>query len=322
MSTLNKTLFAIFALQLAILGATQFAGSDRLAVQRVDLFPGLEAEKVSRIDISGPSGETKEQVVLARKGEDWVVDSAEGYPAKASDVEDLLSKLAKLVSRNVVLESSRYHEKLEVTDDAHQRKVILTVGGEPRTFFLGSSPKFKNTHVRFEAEDQVVLAPVSTSDFGNRAWNWVERSYVEIPKNDVWRIEMQNEKGSVVLERDPASGAWSSPDIPDLAQSEVDTLLGKLTSVRLEEPVGKTEAPEYGLSAPVATVALTVGTSTSTGLPPLETKKRTLRVGASAEGKSQRFVKFDDETFIVRVSNTNLSPILEKGPEDFASSEN
>jgi len=319
MSTLNKTLIAIFAVQLVVLALTQFGGEDRLAVQRVELFPELKPEKVSRIEISGPAGESGERVVLTRDGEDWSVESAENYPAKAADVEDLLEKLGKLVSRNVVLESAKYHEKLEVTDEAHQRKVVLTVGGEPRTFFLGSSPKFKNTHLRFEDEDRVLLAAVATSDFGNRAWSWVERSYVDIPKKDVWRVELNNEKGSVVLERDPATDAWSSPTVSTVAKSEVDTLLAKATTVRLEEPVGKTADPAYGLSDPVATVALTVGTSTAAGLSPPDTKVRTLRVGAKADGKAQRFVKFVDEPFIVRVTETNLKPILEKGPTDFAS---
>jgi hypothetical protein len=318
MSTLNKTLIAIFALQLVLLALTQFGGQDELAVQRVELFPDLKPEKVSRIEISGPAGKAEERVVLARDGEDWTVASADDYPAKATEVEDLLEKLGKLVSRNVVLESARYHEKLEVSGESHQRKVVFTVDGEPRTFFLGTSPKFKNTHLRFDGEDRVYLAAVSTSDLGNRAWNWVERNYVDIPKKDVWRVELTNGEGRTVLERDPATGAWSSPEVAAVQKSKVDELLGKATTVRLEEPVGKTAEPAFGLGEPAATVALTVGTSTSAGLPPPETRVRTLRIGAKAEGKAQRFVKYDGEAFVVRVSESNLKPILETGPEDFS----
>ncbi|MEL6184734.1 MAG: DUF4340 domain-containing protein, partial [Myxococcota bacterium] len=191
MNTLNKILVGLLGVQVVVLlGMTLGDTDDRLALaEAVDLFPGLEAPKVTTLEVFGPSrdGDAQERVKLARRGDGWVLPEKDDFPVKGQEVDVLLGKLAGLRSRNQVLTGSEYHEKLEVADTAYRRRVVMSSGDEERVLFIGTSPSFKNVHVRRAGEDAVYqVSELSESDAGSRAWNWVDRSYVKIPKEQLW----------------------------------------------------------------------------------------------------------------------------------------
>ena len=57
------------------------------------LVADLPATDMGRLVITGPSGK---DVVLARSGSDWVLESSFGHPASASNIERLLGSLSGL----------------------------------------------------------------------------------------------------------------------------------------------------------------------------------------------------------------------------------
>ena len=57
------------------------------------LVADLQATDMGRLVITGPSGK---DVVLARSGSDWVLESSFGHPASASNIERLLGSLSGL----------------------------------------------------------------------------------------------------------------------------------------------------------------------------------------------------------------------------------
>ncbi|MGF1511754.1 MAG: DUF4340 domain-containing protein [Myxococcota bacterium] len=323
MNRLNQALLGLLGLQVVVLLGLTFAQEDQLSVQSRSLFPELEPEQVNRVEIQGPSGDAEESVRLVRKGTDWVLEDADAYPAKGSEVDSFLDKVADLMSRTTVLNSPRYHEKLEVSADKYERKVALHTGAGTTTFYLGTSPSFKNTHLRIEGEDEVVLVNgFGTSDAGNRAWNWVDRTYVDIPKDQVWAVELTNENGNIKLERDPVSNQWALLGSTEKIKStEVDTLVNKARSVNLETPVGTTVKPSFGLEEPTAVVKLTVGTSTIAGTLPPTTEVKTLSVGAEIENKNRRYVKSSESEYVVQVADYAVDPLLEKTKDDLLADE-
>jgi hypothetical protein len=311
-------LLGLLALQAVVLVGMTLSPDERLSVQTRPLFPELEPEKVSRLEIRGPAGDAEEVVVLERTGNDWTLPEADGYPAKSDDVKSFLDKVTALVSRTAVLSSARYHEKLEVSEAKYQRKLTLTADGESTVLYLGTSPSFKNTHVRIEGSDDVWLVnDFGTTDAGTRAWNWTERSYVDTPKNDVWAVEVTNEKGSFKLERDPVSNQWAALGVDGaLDSSKVDQLVDRVRSIRLERPVGKNLEPSYGLAPPAGTVRLTVGTSTVAGAPPPSTEVQTVQLGARVEGKNERYVKASTSDYVVVVNDSSVETVLEREASD------
>ena len=320
MSTLNKILLALLAVQVVGLVASQFTGTAsarRTAPAR--LFATLEADKVSKIEILGEpkdedSDPDQESMILEKINGKWGVASADHYPVNAEKVKELTEKLEKLRSRTTVLTGSKYHEKLEVSPEKYQRKVTVSAGGETSTFYVGSSPSFKNTHVRVDGSDDVYLVnEFGTSDLGTRAWSWVDRKYHDIPADDVWAVAVKNSKGSFVLEKDPTSSTWAAVGTTqELDKSTVDDIVRKARSMSLEQPVSKGEQPEHGLSSPQATVMLTTGTSTIAGAPPKETRTVTVKIGKKLEKPAQYFVKSSDSPYVVRVSEWTVKPLIEK----------
>lgn len=314
MNRTNQILMGLLALQVVALLGMSLTGGDSLSVDRVELV-SLDPDKVTRLKIEG-SGE--DAVTLERSGTDWVVASADAFPAKSSDVEAAVKKLARIESRNQVLSSSRYHEKLEVSPDSFQRKITLTHDGKDTVLYMGTSPSFKNTHVRVEGDDAVYLVnDLGTSDAGARAWNWVDRTYLEIPEDQVWSVAVENDKGSLRLDRDPASDTWAALGVNQaLDAAKVKKLVKAARQVNLEAPISTSSKPEFGLEDPAATVTLTVGTSTIAGMPPPSTKSRKLFIGQKTPNASRRYVKAEGESHVVTVNESALQPLLENGTKD------
>ena len=314
MNNTNRTLLGLLVLQAFILlgiGLTQ--GSSNLDVQ-TRVLVSVEPERVSKLQIQGQGDEA---VTLKRSGNDWVLASADDFPAKSDAVEEAVEKLSELRSRNRVLSSSRYHDKLEVSEESFQRKVTVTAGEDEIVFYLGTAPSFKNTHIRLAGEDDVYLVnDFGTSDLAARAWNWVDRSYVEIPESNLWSVAVDNENGSFRLERDPATDAWAAlGTAEELDSTEVDEVLRAVRTVNLQEPVSRTISPEFGLDRPVVTATLTVGSSTIAKTPPKTVETRVLEVGAEAEG-GRRYVKASDREYVVTVNASSLKPLLKTTLED------
>lgn len=319
----NQILAGVLALQAVILIGMNLGGDDPMVVEQKKLFADLDGDLVTRVEILGPPGEEQESIVLKRSGSKWGIETADGYPAKSEEVKELLETIEDLRSTSLVVTSDRYHEKLKVADDDYNRLVKLTTDGGTIEMYVGTSPSFKNTHVRIGGSDDVFLVPeLSTSDVTERAWNWVDRYYLDVPQDEVWSVEIENEKGTIRLERDPVSDDWAAVGVEgELNTSTVDDLVRKARSVKLEAPVGKTVKPEFGLEDPEATVRLVVGTSTIAGAPPKTTETRTLRVGAKVEGKSRYYAKAETNEYVVEVAEYAVTPLLEKGREDLRKKE-
>lgn len=322
MTGLNKILAALVVAQAGLLVGLQMQGEDTLKVTSVTVLEGLDTSKVTRLSIWGApkegSGPAQESVVLDKVNGAWTIGSTDGFAADGKKVDELLKTLQSLRSQTVVLEGAAYHAKLEVSADKFQRKVTLQAGETTQTFFVGSSPSFKNVHVRVEGSDQVLLVnEFGSAQIGSRAWHWVDRTYQDIPEDQVWQVRVSNAKGSLQLDKDPTSLAWAV-----LGQDgEVDTaavksLVGKARTVNIEAPVGKTEAPEYGLGTPLATVTLTTGTSTIAGAPPPSTSEVVVKVGKKIEADNQYYLKASNNPYVVKVAAWAVTPLLEKGKED------
>lgn len=322
MTGLNKILGGLVLLQVALLVGVQMKGEDGLKVTSVTVLPELDPAKVSKLSLwSAPkegTGPDQESVELAKVDGAWTIAGADGFPADGKKVDELLTTLKGLRSRTVVLEGAAYHDKLEVSASKFQRKVTVQQGDKTWTFFVGTSPSFKNTHLRVEGSDQVLLVnEFGTAQLGTRAWHWVDRKYQDIPEDQVWQITVNNPKGSFQLDRDPATKAWAALGLDgELDMSTVNDLLRKARTLNIEAPVGKTVAADQGLDPALATVTLVTGTSTIAGAPPPSTTKVVVQIGKKVEADNQYFLKSSLSEYVVRVAGWAVSPLVEKGRED------
>ncbi len=321
MNSTNKILLGLLAVQVAaIMGMRATSSNQKLAVRNTELFAALDAAKVQKLSIKGSTedGKSQNSVTLVKNGEKWVIGNADNFPAKSAEVTALLKTIASLRSHNNVLSGPKYHGKLEVAADKYQRKVTLTHEGKETIFYMGSSPSFKNTHLRLDGQDQVYMVNnLSHSDVGDRAWNWVERNYVNVPEAQLWAIKLTNSHGSLNLEKDPTSGNWTAVGLSGkLKDTEIKGLVAKAREISLETPVSKSEKPEQGFSAPLAMVELTVGSSTIAGTPPASTTIQTIRVGKKVSAENRYFVKSSTSDYVIKAANWAIDPLVNKQASD------
>ena len=328
MSRLNQILIGLFATQLVLLAMTRAFSGGRTEQTTVDFFPGLDKDKVTKLEILGALPQKDDdppqnKVVIAKVDGKWGIENADNYPVDTTKVDELVGSLAKLRTRNRVLDSSVYHDKLEVAPDKYQRKLTVTSGGESTVLYVGSSPRFKNVHVRLDGEDPVYLVnDFGTTQLGDRAWNWVDREYLNVPEDQVWQVKVKNSKGEVQLDRDPTSKEWAVLGLNQpLDQTVVNDFVRKARSVNLEAPVGKKVEASYGLGASATMVTLTTGTSTVAGLPPPTTESMTWQIGSKIDAADQYYVKSAKSPYVVKVSGFGLKPLIEKATPDFAKKE-
>ena len=321
MNKQNLILVGAFALQVLVIMGMRLGTEERGAPKSAVFMEGFDADKVTELEILGApqaeaDGPPQNSVKLKKESGNWGIATADAFPADGTKVKEFLETLGKIKSRQVVVRSSAYHEKLEVSEEKYQRRVTVTQDGRTSTFFVGTSPSFKNLHVRRAGEDDVLMiSDVSTGDFSDRAWGWVDRKYLEHEAKDVWALTIKNEKDTIVLEKNPQDDSWVAPGVPGpLKKSVIDDLVRKAGKMNLEEPVGKVAKPEYGLGA--ATVTLVTGTSTIAGVPPPTTETTTIQIGKKLAAQNRYYVKSSKNDYVVEVASWAIDPLVQKTKAD------
>jgi hypothetical protein len=256
-------LLLVQILLLLLAGAT-FTGGNGTAAAR-PLLPELESFDAVRLRIDGAD---ESSVELELKDGAWVLPEAGGFPVNGTKVTKLLSDLADLKVRRPVVTSSRYHDTLKVSGDEHERrlKVWDEPAGDPSVELLvGTSPNYRISHARRGDEENVYeVMGLSAFDLNAGADAWIEKKFVDVPSDDVIRLNVTNEHGSFSL--DKKAGEWtlgtssgSAPEGKTLSQTEVDSLVRAFSSVYMAEPVGAVDAAAHGLAEPAATVEIVRG---------------------------------------------------------------
>jgi hypothetical protein len=317
----NLILSAVLALQLVVILGMRLGGDDHVITKPVAVLEGYDGDKVTKIQIFGApkekDGPPPESIALEKNGATWGVAGADNFPADQTKVAEFLKKLSKMTYRNTVVTSSKYHDKLEVSEAKYQRKVVLTQDGKDRVFYVGSSPSFKALHVRIDGSDDVLLAnEVASSDFSERAWGWVDRAYTKHEASNMWALKIENAKGTIELEKNPVDGTWIAPAIAGpLKKSTIDDLVRKTGQMNLEEPVGKEPKLEYELGK-LATVTMVTGTSTVAGVPPPKTETTTILIGKKIEKENRYYVKASTSEYVVEVASWAIDPLVQKAKAD------
>lgn len=324
MTKINRVLIALFFLQILLVMGMNIGGQEPADTRLSKVFDGLDPAKVTRVKIIGepkdaadPSAGPQQSIELVKDGTQWSLGGADNYPADNTKVDELLEKLAKLKSRGPVLTKASHHKKVEVADDKYQRDVTLTHDGKEIRFFVGTSPSFKNVHLRRAGSNEVLQASELTSwEVGTRAHDWINRDYVKFPEKDVWGVKVENKSGTIELAKS-ADGQWSlAGSSAPLKKSMIDDIVRKASTISVEEPIGKSEQAEHGLSDPLATVTLTTGTSTISGKMPDEMHTDVIKIGKKLDKENRYFAKASTSSYVVQVAGWAMEPLVTKSTKD------
>lgn len=308
MTRINKILGVVLVAQAGLVALTWGTRGSAPKSDAQPLFPDVEVAGVKSLRVQARSGNAKdtEPVVtrVVRKGDGWVLPDADDFPADTKKVEAIVAKLLAGQIRAPIASNQSNHNALEVGDRTFNRKVDLAWDGGEAKLVVGSA-RGTSAHVRREGEDAVYLARgFSASSIEEDAASYIDTTWLDVEEPE--QIIVKNPRGTLTLNK--VEGKWQLEELP---KGEVPdptrftAFVGQARKLIIHSPVGKTVKDEYGLTTELsAHVTLKKGD---------KTWKYSL--GALVDGN--RYVKREDNDWVVRIPTFSVSNLMDQVPMNF-----
>lgn len=229
----KKILSGVLAAQVVLAGALYFmqaAGSGSAAPAAL-----VAAGDINKLTISDGTVTT----TVEKNGEGWLVNK---LPANNAKVSNLLESLGKLTVQYPVVNSSSGRERYEVADQKFQRH--LTLANNDKTvadLYFGTSPGFRQTHVRRAGEDAVYAVTFNNFDLGSDSSEWIDRGLLKLSDFDRitgadFELVKNGDKWQLT--------ATATPDAQALDDTKVATLVESVKNLQVLKPVDTLPAGE------------------------------------------------------------------------------
>lgn len=307
MSRINKILAVVLAVQVVLILVMWRSGSGH-SLAKLEPLTDIDAAAVTRLEIydrlESPGDKAPEPaIVLAKKGDGWVLASHYDYPADKTKVGDFIDKLAKMQSRGPVTTRVERHRQLGVAKDHYERKLVVHSGDKAVTIYLGTSAGRGKTAVRLDGSDGTHgVAGITAYAAATEARSWVDAKYFENPDKPIAEVSVENAAGHFELKK--KDGAWKhmagdapvvAPAGKELDASAVTSMVNQLGTLWLAEPA---DPAKKGFE-PVATV--TFAKEGGDG-------SHRLRIGEEKDGKVLAAIDDKDPVWI---NKSSLSDFIE-----------
>ena len=310
----NRILAAILAVQIVITALVFVPRLFPTSTGGAPLFGTLKAADIVGFTVQDTTGNSVE---VSKQNEAWVLPASDNYPANKSDIESFLDKVVAIKTDALVTRTSASHKQLQVADDTYARRVDLKLAdGSTRTLLIGSSSGASASYVRAGGQDAVYLAPnLASYSVGASASTWLSSSvYLSFGQDKVTAMTLQNAQGNWSFTKD-AQNQWTMAGLSasdKFNPDSVTTLLAALSNTPMQQPLGKTNKPEYGLDKPQAVIALTIQESiTATA------KTITLSVGAKDPKDNSYVVISSESPYYVSVAQFTVEGLVARKRDDF-----
>ncbi len=294
MKRLSVKLAAVLGFQLVLALILWGLGPDYSAFKAKEPLLAFEAAKVDRIEISEGGAAS---VALVKEGGNWTIPSFAGFPADGAKVNSLLAKVSGLKKGWPVASSADAAKRFKVTGDAYERKIVLkSAGKETGEILLGTSPAFKQVHVRAGNDGNVYSVAFSPYEAGARGEDWMDRSLLNIPQDQIASISLND----VTLERKDGKfvlGGLAPGEKPN--ESAIYQLAGALSYPAFDAVVGKGAEALAKVNEP--TIEVTVKRTASA--------PTVLKYKKEADGGAYLFAS-SANGFLFRASEAATEPIV------------
>lgn len=310
---LLRVLTGAFLVQglLAIITWSSTSGSGPSEPRDLVAVDAAELEKITIYDSVQRTEEAVEPLVLEKSGEGWVVPSQFSIAATDAKMERLLEQIDKLESRRPIAQNAYRHADLDVAEDQHTRKLVLTpADGEDITVYLGSA-QGSAAHVRLDGDDNVYLVRGITGyGISTAANQYFDRNVLKVDANTV--------DGVAVTRADGTSFAFTRTDVGwtvdvappqgrSLDNGKAQEFISKMLNVSIREPLGTDVTPAMGFGTDQATVVS--WTSTEDGA----TVAGRFEIGAEVDPDSGRyFLRIDGQPLIYEVLGSAVENAKDK----------
>jgi hypothetical protein len=312
MKRIQQILLAILLVQ-AIISVIVYWPSEASTITGELLLGNFTADEVEFISIRDIDGNYLE---LSKSGSDWVLPVVGNFPANSEKVEQIIDKILAIKSNRLVTRTESSHQRLQVAEDDYSRMVVIgNDGGEENTIFIGSSTGAQATHIRKDGQDEVFLTgEISAWEAATNSSSWIDTVYLTISSEEIMDAVLENGYGIMEFERDETD-RWVMKglfDEEELDLSQLTSLLSKLTSLRMIEPLGIQDKVEYGFAEPLARLTLTIHDE-ELGVD----EEITLLVGALTPEGDGYYVYSSASPYYVTISNFSIEDFVNFTKGDF-----
>jgi hypothetical protein len=250
MSNKKLTILSILAVLMVVWAVVQSRISNRSRTspdESTYLIQGLDPDDIGSIIL----GVNDDAVTLKRRGRKFVVASKDNYPAKTSEINNLLSKCLEIKTQEFVTDNPANHEDLEVTEDK-ARNVVKFMTPEPNSVVLagvavGKTEELgKGTYVRLLSNDTALSNKVyvasSSPWFSSDATSYLEQELISVKRENIESVMTNSPSGPYTLKQKEGSQDVVLENIPagkTLKSSDAQSVFTALTSLRFDDVMKK-----------------------------------------------------------------------------------
>jgi hypothetical protein len=316
MNSTNKILGALLAAQVVLVAVTwSMCNVTPPEPGSAPLFD-FAKDKVIGMEIAAQNsaqGQDEKTVKLIKQKDKWVVANADDYPADEKKVSEALDKLIALRISAPISTSAVDHPALGVSDNKYERKVTVQTGSSSKTLFLGKGTG-SACNLREQGKKETYRGMgMSVWSVATGTRSYVDTEYLAVDTNKLTSVVVTNPKGRLTFGK--AGDAWALAELPTaetLDTSKVNQFITHVAKVSLNEPIGKSVKPEYGL--PGSSEVVLVLTDPDAGV---FTKRYTIGGNADKEGQHV-YLKADDNDYVVTISKWDADQVRDKDAASFA----
>lgn len=236
MTRFNQLLVGLFAVQLLLAVGIYFGNRPPAVDSAQTALLGVDKAKISRIVIDEGDGK---QTLVTRVDGKWQLPDYFKLPADQHKVEQALASLADARSGWPVATTSASRERFEVSDDKYQKRITLAEGENTlQQLYLGTSPGFRQLHLRRAGEDEVYAVKLNGYDFPAEPSGWLDHALAQ-PQGEITGLEGPD------FALTKQGDAWQPANAQaELVKDELDKLVKGLTSLKVLEAVEKSATAE------------------------------------------------------------------------------
>ena len=218
---MNRAMLAgLLALQVLIVGGV-LAWNVR-PPEEPEAFFDFDPDAITSIQVL-----SEEHTIDVRKVDDaWQL--ADGKPADAEKVSDVLAKLVSASTGWPVATSATTAERFEVTEDSFQKRLTLHSDDDVvADAYFGTSPGYRKVHVSNVDGGPVFAIEFSNYELGSDNSSWLNKSLLR-PEGSLQRLAHE---GEYVLNF--VDDAWVAEDGSELDSDTVEKIIGRFDNLNV-----------------------------------------------------------------------------------------
>jgi hypothetical protein len=245
MARQTQFLSILLLLQIVLAAILFFTETDSGAFVSKEKLLDLKIDSLDKIVIE--EGE-KKTLVLQRRDKNWKLPGYFDFPASREKLERIFGKLFETHVGWPVATTESAEKRFKVAKDAFERKLDFAGADANKTLYLGSSPGFKKIHARIDGESTIYGIEFSAYQASTKPIDWADQSILHVPHEDINAIEIS---GLSIKRGEGKFGIEGLAEGEEAAESEIQILLGSVSTLGFQEVLGKQVDPAYQLDQPV-----------------------------------------------------------------------